>query len=140
MNVDLRMRILHRLKGRATQMAGDLAFALDYKIDVIRDELTHMIADGQVKRHHMPNGTLRYSITPRAERACRLDAPRQQQNPIITPQLLAELHDGIELVASDPDIGTRLRALETIGAAVGKHLEEAMAQADIARAKQGVIP
>lgn len=132
MNDELRERIKDRLRGDSPLTAGEVAFFLHTSVHSVQLELRLLVQDREVMRHHMPSGTLRYSLI-----------EDTQLPPMISETVrlrMTRLIEYIDRVARMRDASLRLTFLEIIGARIGKHIEDAMLEADIARARQETTP
>ena|SRR5438445_10915252 len=128
MNDELRQRIKDRLRGDSPLTAAEVAFFLHTSVHSVQLELRLLIQDREVMRHHMPSGMLRYSLIE--------EAPLPPMMTDTVKLRMTRLIAHIDRVARMRDVSLRLTSLEIIGARIGKHLEDAMLEADIARARQ----
>ena len=126
----LKREIVDYLRAVARPLsAGEIAFFLHEETPDVRTALTDLISDRKVQRHHIEDGTLRYSPRDAVDRQReRPQQPRTANDSSrdITVSLDIQVDSAIrelDAIAQCPNPAARLKVLHEIDSVLHRHLE-----------------
>ncbi|MBN8885939.1 MAG: hypothetical protein J0I77_09485 [Rudaea sp.] len=129
----LQSEILARLDGREAMTAGELSFLLNEQTPDVQAELKVLVKEGLVHRHHLSDGSLRYSLRPPViapQSPSPAPAPVTSGSARLTfgPSLDILVDSAvreIDAIASCSDVAARAAALYGVHRVLNAHMERA---------------
>lgn len=133
-DIDILMtEISQCLHGKPPMTAGELAFLLAEEVPEVRRALGAMVREGSMQRHHLSDGTLRYSLrtlaeveSPAATAASPAPAMPQPSQLSFGVSLDIQVDSAIreiDAIALCPDVAARAAALYSVHRVLNAHME-----------------